>query len=76
MRKAQARLLHFASVPWKEAVMFAWALVFFIIALVAGLFGFFGLAASAALAAKVIFVVAIVMAIISFVVGRRRPAPN
>jgi uncharacterized membrane protein YtjA (UPF0391 family) len=59
---------------WKEAVMFSWALAFFIVALVAGFFGFFGIAASAAGIAKIIFIVALIMAIFTFVFGRRRAA--
>jgi len=62
------------SASGKEAVMFYWAIAFFLVALVAGFFGFFGIAASAAGIAKIIFVVALIMAIFTFVFGRRRSA--
>ena len=47
--------------------MFSWALIFFIIALVAALFGWGGIAASAVGIAQIVFFVALVLAIVSFV---------
>lgn len=52
--------------------MFAWAITFFVIALVAAVFGFTGIAVSAAGMAKVIFIIALVLAAVSLVNGRRR----
>lgn len=54
--------------------MLHYAVVFFVIALIAALFGFGGIAASAVGIAKMLFVVFIVLAIASFLVGivRRR----
>ncbi len=52
--------------------MFSWAVVFFIIALVAGIFGFGGISASAAGAAQITFVIAIILAIGSLLLGRGR----
>lgn len=49
--------------------MLHYAVVFFIIALVAALFGFGGIAASAAGIAKILFVVFVVMAVGAFIVG-------
>jgi len=55
--------------------MFSWALAFFVIALIAAIFGFTGLAVGAAGISKLIFIVALVLAVVSFVAGRRSPAP-
>jgi len=52
--------------------MLHYALVFFVIALVAALFGFGGIAASAVGIAKILFVVFIVLAIASFIFGSMR----
>jgi uncharacterized membrane protein YtjA (UPF0391 family) len=53
----------------EEAVMLHYALIFFIVALIAALFGFGGLAASAAGIAKILFFVFLALTIASFVVG-------
>ena len=52
--------------------MLYYALVFFIIAIVAALFGFGGIAAGAVEIAKIIFFVAIVLFLISAIVGLMR----
>ncbi len=49
-------------------IMFGWALVFFIVALIAGLLGFTGIAVSLAGIAKIIFYIALVLLVISFLV--------
>lgn len=54
--------------------MLHWAVVFFVIALLAAIFGFGGLSASAAGMAKILFFVFLVFALISFLFGRRSPA--
>jgi uncharacterized membrane protein YtjA (UPF0391 family) len=51
--------------------MFSWAVIFFIVALIAAILGFGGLAATAAGAAKIVFFVALILAIVGFVMGRR-----
>jgi uncharacterized membrane protein YtjA (UPF0391 family) len=51
----------------QERAMLHYAVVFFVIALIAALFGFTGIAAGAAGIAQVLFVVFIVLAIASFV---------
>ena len=56
----------------KEANMFYWSVVLFIIALVAAIFGFAGIASSIASIAKIVFFVALIMAIISFIMSRGR----
>jgi len=45
-----------------------WALVFFIVALIAGYLGFFGLAGMAASIAKVLFLIFLVLLVVSFIV--------
>jgi uncharacterized membrane protein YtjA (UPF0391 family) len=57
--------------PQTEVIMFSWAIIFFIVALIAALLGFGGLAASAAGAAKIVFFVALILAVVGFVMGRR-----
>ena len=54
--------------------MLHYAVVFFVIALIAALFGFGGIAAGAAGIAKILFVVFIILAIATFLFGRNRGA--
>ena len=49
--------------------MIKWAIIFFIISLVAGLFGFTGVAAGSRTIAKVLFFVALVIFLIVLVFG-------
>ena len=49
--------------------MFHYAIVFFVIALIAALFGFGGIAAGAAEIAKVLFFIFLVLFVVSLVVG-------
>jgi uncharacterized membrane protein YtjA (UPF0391 family) len=49
-----------------------YAIVFFVIALIAAVFGFSGIAAGAAGIAKILFVVFLVVAVVSLFIGRRR----
>lgn len=49
--------------------MLKWALIFFIIAIVAGLFGFTGIAAGAATIAKWLFFIAVAIFILFLVLG-------
>lgn len=55
----------------EEKVMLYWALVFFVVAILAGAFGFFGLAAGAAEIAKILFFVFLVLFIVSLLTGMR-----
>jgi uncharacterized membrane protein YtjA (UPF0391 family) len=57
----------------RGAIMLHYAVVFFIIALVAAFFGFGGIAASAAGIGKILFVVFLIGAVVSFLmsIGRR-----
>lgn len=52
--------------------MLHYAVVFFVIALIAALFGFGGIAAGAVEIAKILFFVFIAMAVVAFIVGRSR----
>ncbi len=52
--------------------MMNWAILFFVVALIAAVLGFGGIAASAAGAAKITFLVALILAVASFVMGRGR----
>jgi uncharacterized membrane protein YtjA (UPF0391 family) len=52
--------------------MLHYAIVFFVIALIAALFGFGGIAASAVGIAKILFVVFLILALASFVFGLLR----
>lgn len=51
--------------------MLRWAIIFFVVALVAALFGFGGIAAGAVEIGKILFVVFLVLAVISLIMGRR-----
>jgi len=55
--------------------MLRWALLFLVIALIAGLFGFWGLEGTAMWIAKVLFVVFLILFVISLAFGRRVPPP-
>jgi uncharacterized membrane protein YtjA (UPF0391 family) len=71
-RRVEAyRMQRRSGILKRSSPMMYWAVVFFVIALVAAFLGFFGLAASAAGVAKILFFVFLVMAIVSFLAGRR-----
>ena len=53
-----------------EAVMARWAIIFFVIALVAALFGFGGIAGDAAWIGQILLVVFLILAVLSMVFGR------
>ncbi len=53
--------------------MLRWALIFFVVAIVAAVFGFGGIAGDAAWVGKVLLVVFIILAIVSLLFGRRGP---
>jgi len=55
---------------WR-CVMLRWALVFLLVALVAGFLGFWGLEGLAMWFAKVLFVVFLVLFVLSLIAGRR-----
>ena len=49
--------------------MLRWALIFFVIALVAALFGFSGIAAASAGIAKILFFIFLVLFVVALVMG-------
>jgi uncharacterized membrane protein YtjA (UPF0391 family) len=53
----------------QESVMLHYAVVFFVVALIAALFGFGGIASSAAGIAQVLFFIFLVLAVVGFIVG-------
>jgi len=53
--------------------MLYWALIFLVVALVAGLFGFTTVAGTAYAAAKILFVVFLVLFIVAAIAGYRSP---
>jgi uncharacterized membrane protein YtjA (UPF0391 family) len=55
--------------------MLYWAIVFLVVAIVAGIFGFTGIAGSSIWIAKVLFFVFVVLFIVSLLFGRRTPTP-
>jgi uncharacterized membrane protein YtjA (UPF0391 family) len=54
---------------FEEDKMLRWALIFFVVALIAGIMGFFGIAAAAAGIAKILFFVFLVLFLVSLVSG-------
>jgi uncharacterized membrane protein YtjA (UPF0391 family) len=60
------------STNYLEVVMLYYAIVFFVIALVAALFGFGGIAAGAAGIAKILFFAFLVIAIVTFLMSLAR----
>jgi uncharacterized membrane protein YtjA (UPF0391 family) len=52
-----------------EDQMLRYALIFFVVALIAGIFGFFGIAAAAAGIAKILFFIFLVLFLVSLVSG-------
>ena len=53
--------------------MVRWAILFFVVALVAAAVGFGGIAGEAAWIGKVLLVVFLILALVSLVMGRRGP---
>jgi uncharacterized membrane protein YtjA (UPF0391 family) len=53
--------------------MLQWALIFLVIALIAGALGFFVLATTAGTIAKVLFFVFLILFVVSLIRGRGRP---
>jgi uncharacterized membrane protein YtjA (UPF0391 family) len=51
--------------------MLRWALIFFVVAIIAAVFGFGGIAGEAAWIGKLLLVVFLILAVISIIFGRR-----
>jgi len=63
--------------PAKEGIMLHWAVVFFIIAIIAGVLGFGGIAVATAEIAKLLFFIFLVLFVVSLIASlfRRRLPP-
>jgi uncharacterized membrane protein YtjA (UPF0391 family) len=53
----------------KEAAMIKWAIIFFVISLIAGFFGFSGVAAGTRTIAKVLFFIALAIFLVVLIFG-------
>jgi uncharacterized membrane protein YtjA (UPF0391 family) len=51
--------------------MLRWALIFFVVAIVAAIFGFGGIAGDAAWIGKILLFVFLILAVLSLIMGRR-----
>ena len=72
MRYAKAvitMVLLVQSLLWEKSIMLKWALIFAVVAIIAGLFGFTGIAAGAAAIAKFLFVVFLILCVVFLVLG-------
>jgi uncharacterized membrane protein YtjA (UPF0391 family) len=54
---------------WKENTMIKWAIIFFIVSLIAGFFGFTNVASGARTIAKVLFFIALAIFLIVLIFG-------
>jgi len=54
--------------------MLRWALIFFVVAIVAAVFGFGGVAGEAAWIGKILLVVFLILALVSMIMGRKGTA--
>jgi uncharacterized membrane protein YtjA (UPF0391 family) len=57
----------------EEITMFNLALVFFVIAILAGILGFVGIAGTLIWAAKILFFGGLILAVVFYLLGRRAP---
>jgi uncharacterized membrane protein YtjA (UPF0391 family) len=67
-------VIDFSPLYMEACIMLRWAIVFLLIALVAGALGFFGLEGTAMTFARVLFFLFLVLFVVSLVMGRRGPA--
>jgi uncharacterized membrane protein YtjA (UPF0391 family) len=65
----------YQGAPGKETIMLSWALMFFVVALIAMVLGLRGVAGLSAEIGYVLVVVALIFVAISFFVGRAPPVP-
>ena len=73
MQQANRRAMEFCATFQRGQIMLRYALIFLVVALLAGVFGFFGLEGTAMEIARILFFVFIVLFVISLVTGRRVP---
>jgi uncharacterized membrane protein YtjA (UPF0391 family) len=60
-----------AEAPYQENAMLHYALIFFVVAVIAAVLGFGGIAGAAAGIAKILFFVFLILFVVSLVMGRR-----
>jgi uncharacterized membrane protein YtjA (UPF0391 family) len=60
----------------RRTIMLHWAVIFFVVAIIAAIFGFTGIAAGAASIAKILFVVFLILFILSLLFGGLRRGPR
>jgi uncharacterized membrane protein YtjA (UPF0391 family) len=60
----------------RRIIMLHWAVIFFVVAIIAAIFGFTGIAAGAASIAKILFVVFLILFILSLLFGGLRRGPR
>jgi uncharacterized membrane protein YtjA (UPF0391 family) len=60
-----------STLKQNEEVMVRWAILFFVVALIAALFGFGGLAGDAAWIGQILLFVFLILAVVSLILGRR-----
>lgn len=65
----ERRATEWSSLEKEETHMLRWALIFFVVALVAAVLGFGGIAGSAVQIAKILFFVFLIAAAISFILN-------
>jgi uncharacterized membrane protein YtjA (UPF0391 family) len=58
------------------ATMLRWALIFFVVAIIAAVFGFGGVAGEAAWIGKVLLFIFLILAVVSLIMGRRGSSIN
>jgi uncharacterized membrane protein YtjA (UPF0391 family) len=58
----------------QEAIMLRWALIFFVVALIAAAFGFLGIASAAVSIARVLFYIFLILFLVSLLTGLLRRA--
>lgn len=51
--------------------MMSWALIFLVVAIIAGVLGFGGIAGTATNIAWILFVVGLILAVVFFIIGKR-----
>jgi uncharacterized membrane protein YtjA (UPF0391 family) len=56
----------------EDAYMLSWALIFFVVAIVAAIFGFGGIASASAGIAQILFFIFLVLFVVSLIMGMAR----
>ena len=67
MRNLSAAAAFTCATEWKDRQMLKWALIFFVVAIIAAVFGFGGIASASAGIAQILFFVFIVLFLVALV---------